>query len=122
MSKDLKIPLLLDFYGELLTEKQKNTIELYYNNDLSLGEISEHLDITRQGVRDSIKRGEKILYDMEDKLRLVSRFEKVNEKLEVIENSIKEIEKNNNKHIFSPELTKELIKIKQHINDINEII
>ena len=56
--KDLNIALLFDFYGEMLTEKQKDVIDLYYNEDLSLAEIAEHEGISRQGVRDNIKRGE----------------------------------------------------------------
>ena len=58
MAKDMNISLLFDFYGEILTEKQQDVIDYYYNDDLSLAEISEHLGITRQGVRDSIKRAE----------------------------------------------------------------
>ena len=68
MSKDLNIIMLLDLYGEVLTEKQRDVIELYYNEDLSLAEIAQNLGITRQGVRDSIKRGEAVLLDMEAKL------------------------------------------------------
>ena len=68
--KDYEIAMLLDFYGELLTEKQKLIFEMYHLNDLSLAEISEHLGITRQGVRDSIKRAEATLLEMEDKLGL----------------------------------------------------
>ena len=52
----LEMSLLFDFYGETLTEKQRELFDLYYNEDLSLSEIAEHAGITRQGVRDSIKR------------------------------------------------------------------
>ena len=58
MSKNLEISFLLDFYGDMLTDKQKDVVELYYNEDLSLAEIASHSGITRQGVRDSIKRAE----------------------------------------------------------------
>lgn len=75
--KDLKITLLLDFYGEVLTEKQREVIGLYYNDDLSLGEIAEQAGITRQGVRDCIKRGETVLENMESKLGLASRFDEI---------------------------------------------
>ena len=54
--KPLEMSLLFDFYGETLTEKQRELFDLYYNEDLSLAEIAEHAGITRQGVRDSIKR------------------------------------------------------------------
>ena len=65
--------LLLDFYGELLTDKQREAVEFYYNEDLSLGEIAENQNISRQGVRDAIARGAKTLADMENKLHLISR-------------------------------------------------
>lgn len=68
MAKNLEISNLLDFYGAMLTEKQKSFLEYYYNDDLSLSEIAENENITRQGVRDSIKRAENILVDMEEKL------------------------------------------------------
>ena len=55
MSKNLDITLLLDFYGDLLTEKQRTFISYYYNDDLSLAEIAANEGITRQGVRDAIK-------------------------------------------------------------------
>jgi len=73
--KDYKISYLLDFYGNILTDKQKDAIDLYYNEDLSLAEISEHFGITRQGVRDAIKRGEETLLEMEAKLGFADRFE-----------------------------------------------
>lgn len=58
MAKDLSISALLDFYGPFLSEKQRNLLYHYYNEDLSLTEIAENEQITRQGVRDLIKRGE----------------------------------------------------------------
>ena len=61
----LEMSLLFDFYGETLTEKQRELFDLYYNEDLSLSEIAEHAGITRQGVRDSIKRAEHALHEME---------------------------------------------------------
>ncbi len=70
----LKTTLLYDFYGELLTDKQKEIYELFYQNDMSLSEIAGELAISRQAVRDQLKRTEKILSDYEDKLRLVERF------------------------------------------------
>ena len=70
----LKTTLLYDFYGELLTDKQKEIYELFYQNDMSLTEIGAELGISRQAVRDQLKRTEKILSEYEDKLRLVERF------------------------------------------------
>ena len=73
MSKNFQIAELLDLYGMLLTDKQRETVEFYYNDDLSLGEIAENTGISRQGVRDSIKRSESILYEAEEKLGLMRR-------------------------------------------------
>lgn len=75
MMEILMLTLLYDFYGELLTEKQKQVFELHYQNDLSLSEIGEELAISRQAVRDQLKRTEKILIGYEEKLRLVERFQ-----------------------------------------------
>ncbi len=76
-NKPFEMCLLFDFYGEVLTDKQRELFDLYYNEDLSLAEISEHIGITRQGVRDSIIRAEHTLRDLEDKLGLVARYGKI---------------------------------------------
>lgn len=74
MEKNWKISVLLDIYGKLfLTEKQYKVVDLYYNADLSLSEIAQQEAITRQGVRDSIKRGELALVEAEDKLRFYEK-------------------------------------------------
>ena len=77
MAKDLKMVLLLDFYGEMLTEKQREIIESYYYDDLSLGEIGDERGISRQGARDAIKRSEAELIEMEERLGLVKRFKEM---------------------------------------------
>ncbi|MCL5289555.1 MAG: YlxM family DNA-binding protein [Bacillota bacterium] len=69
-----KINLLYDFYGSLLTERQRNFIELYYGDDLSLGEIAEQFNVTRQAVHDTLKRAEQTLGTYEEKLALVDKF------------------------------------------------
>lgn len=74
--KNLRVSVLLDYYSPMLTDKQKDVIDLYYNEDLSLSEIAEHENITRQGVRDSIKRGEQTLFEMEEKFGLAEKSEK----------------------------------------------
>ena len=84
MAKDYSVALLLDFYGELLTEKQREFLEYYYNEDLSLAEIALNEGITRQGVRDAIKRAEHSLQEMEERLELASRFESMKTGLEEI--------------------------------------
>lgn len=74
IEKMVEVGILFDFYGKLLTDKQYEAVELYYMNDLSLGEIAEKIDVSRQGIFDMLKRAEKNLYDYEDKLGLVSKF------------------------------------------------
>lgn len=75
MDEILHLTLLYDFYGELLTEKQKQAFELHYQDDLSLSEIGTELSISRQAVRDQLKRTEHILLGYEEKLGLVKRFQ-----------------------------------------------
>ena len=82
--KPLEMSLLFDFYGETLTEKQRELFDLYYNEDLSLAEIAEHAGITRQGVRDSIKRAEGTLLEMEERLGLARRFQEIQKALTLI--------------------------------------
>ncbi len=79
MEKDLKFGALLDIYGGLLTERQAEALDYYYNEDYSLAEISELMNITRQGVRDFIKRGEATLTEADKKLRLSERFAALDE-------------------------------------------
>lgn len=66
--KDLTFSVLLDYYGPVLTEKQRSILTEYYDQDLSLAEIAENYGITRQGVRDAIKHGEATLTEMEKNL------------------------------------------------------
>ncbi len=72
--KDLRIAYLLDFYGDVLTERKKEVLDMYYNEDLSLAEIAEQIGISRQGVRDLIKKAEEELLFLEDKLGLAKRM------------------------------------------------
>jgi len=76
LDKTIEISMLFDYYGKLLTDKQQKIIDLYYYQDLSLGEIAENLDISRQGVYDHLNRAENTLKSYEDKLQLVKRNKK----------------------------------------------
>ena len=73
MEKNIEISILLDLYGKLLTEKQHSLLDDYYNKDFSLSEIAENLGITRQAVRDNLKKGEVNLYELEEKLSLLKK-------------------------------------------------
>ncbi|MEG0779348.1 MAG: YlxM family DNA-binding protein [Oscillospiraceae bacterium] len=80
-----RMTMLFDFYGELLTDRQKEFYDLYYNEDLSLAEIAENEGISRQGVRDVIVRAEGIMTEVEDKTGLVKRFLQMRTHLDAIE-------------------------------------
>ena len=80
----LRQAMLLDFYGELLTERQRVCFDLHYNEDLSLSEIAEQCGISRQGVWENIRRAESAMEDIEAKTGLVRRFEENRSALEKI--------------------------------------
>ncbi len=82
--------LLFDFYGPLLTRRQQEIYLLYRDEDMSLGEIGAHLNISRQAVHDLLKRTEKILNGYEEKLHLVDKFEDIRGKLADIRILMKE--------------------------------
>ena len=90
MPKDLKYSILLDHYGNMLTEKQRDVLGLYYNEDLSLSEIAEIVGTSRQGVMDNIKRSEAQLLSFEKKLSLVKHYQNV-DKAVVLLNEILEL-------------------------------
>ncbi len=77
--------MLLDYYSAMLTDKQRDLIDLYYNEDLSLAEIAEHENITRQGVRDGIKRGEQTLFGLENALGLAEKSVRLMKIAEMLE-------------------------------------
>ena len=87
-----RMALLFDFYGDLLTDRQKEFYDLYYNEDLSLAEIAENYGITRQGVRDVIVRAEGILTEMEDKTGIIRRFHKTQAQLQQLQSALEQVE------------------------------
>ena len=90
MDKHIEISMLVDIYGKLLTKKQYDVIKDYYNNDLSLSEIAENNNISRQGVRDLIKKGENKLFEYEEKLNIMKKTQ-INE--QAIQNVLAELSK-----------------------------
>ena len=105
--------MLFDFYGPVLTERQQEVFDLYYNEDLSLAEIAEHLGITRQGVRDGIVRSEEILRKFEDKLGLAEKFGRLSEDVKKIISSaetIKQINDTNFRNLQIDSCTDEIIE------------
>ena len=119
MAKDLKISFLLDFYGEMLTQKQREVIEYYYNDDLSLAEIADNEGITRQGVRDSIKRAEAQLLEMEERLGLARRFREMQAGLEQITKAAQEILDCNKRFTYSRDIHERALLIRDTVNRLN---
>ncbi|HIR61720.1 MAG TPA: YlxM family DNA-binding protein [Candidatus Faecivivens stercoravium] len=118
--KDLRISVLLDHYGAMLTDKQREVIDLYYNDDLSLAEIAEQEGITRQGVRDNIKRGEAQLLEMEQKLHAARRFERLAALVSEADETLAAIEKDyaDRRRVSSVRQVKDLRqKLAQFIDD-----
>ena len=76
-----RMAMLFDFYGDLLTERQKEFYDLYYNEDLSLAEIAENYGISRQGVRDVIVRAEAAMTEIEDKTHIIRRFKQKTQRM-----------------------------------------
>ncbi len=85
LEKTLFLNKLLSVYGNLLTDKQKDAVELYYNCDMSLGEIALELGISRQGVRDTLTRAESTLREAEDKLGFLKKNDATIERLKELE-------------------------------------
>ena len=120
MAKNLEMSFLLDFYGPMLTDKQRDVVELYYNEDLSLAEIAQHSGITRQGVRDSIKRAEAQLREYEEKLGLARRFVEIQAGLDEITRCAQDISIYNDKFLGSAEVEKRTARICELASQLND--
>ena len=112
MEDKVKISILLEIYGNLLTDKQKNLLDDYYNNDLSLSEIAENNEITRQAVRDILKKGEKKLFEYEEKLGIMKKNSIQEEQIAMI---LSEIAKINSKD-SDKEIARVLEDVKNRLN------
>ncbi len=112
MEKKIEVSILCQIYGKLLTEKQYNFIDDYYNNDLSLSEIAENNNITRQAVRDVIKKGENKLFELEEKLLIMKKINDQEKRIQSIIdelNKIKETSSDKKIEKILNNVTKELI-------------
>ena len=101
-----RMTMLFDFYGEVLTPRQKEFFDLYYNEDLSLAEIAENYGISRQGVRDVIVRAEAIMTDLEDKTGLRKRFMLMQQQVQAILDAAEKIQTVNYRQYDNPELAR----------------
>lgn len=113
MSKDLNFSILLDFYGSILSERQFEIMDYYYNDDLSLAEIASEVGISRQGVRDALKKAENIITEIEEKLELADKFYQINDQINDI--------KKNLESILPLEDVKKSETIKKVIADLSDI-
>lgn len=121
MAKNLEISYLIDFYGDVLTEKQRDVMEQYYNDDLSLAEIAENFGITRQGVRDSIKRGECILMDLEEKVGFATQYRALQDGLTEMKELAQNIDfKNRDNFTQDAEIAQNTARILQIIETLSE--
>ena len=115
-----RMTMLYDFYGELLTERQQEFFDLYYNEDLSLAEIAENYGISRQGVRDVIVRAEGIMTEMEDKTGIIKRFHKMQKTLTDASESMDKIISINGSKYFDLELDSLAHKVKNTLEDLKQ--
>ena len=115
LSKKVKISILCEIYGNLLTENQLDILDDYYNNDLSLGEIAENNNISRQGVRDLIKRAEIKLLDYEKKLGFMEKKKKNEKHLNIAIEKIDSLEE----LVSDKKELQKLKDIKVQLNKIN---
>lgn len=112
MDKNVEISMLCQLYGKLLTEKQYEFIDDYYNNDLTLSEIAENNNITRQAVRDIIKKGERKLFEYEEKLLFMKKQISQEEKIQEVLSELTKIQK----EYTDKQIAKILDGIKKELN------
>ena len=118
--KAFRMTMLFDFYGDLLTDRQREFFDLYHNEDLSLAEIAENAGITRQGVRDVLVRAEATLNEFEEKTGLIQRFLKVRAGLHRIEADAAQIAALNNGRFRSTELSELTDSIRTTVTMLKE--
>jgi hypothetical protein len=111
LEKISRVVLLKDFYGPLLTEKQQNVLNLHYENDLSLSEIADDMNTSRQAVYDMVKKAESLLEQYEQKLGLVERFQIMREHLNELSSLLEGKEFNKRTVSQSVEILRELSRL-----------
>ena len=115
-----KQSLLYDFYGELLTKRQREVMELYHGENLSLAEIAEEFGISRQAVHDALRNGQKALDGYEEKLGLVQRFLRTENAIEKIDHQILELIEKVQQGGENADLIRQLRQIKSIIDQLEE--
>ena len=115
-----RMTMLFDFYGDILTPRQRELFDLYYNEDLSLAEIAENCGISRQGVRDVIVRAENAMTELEDKTGLVRRFLQMQPKIAAIEEAAQQIKTINYRQYENPQLDELAATILENAEGLKE--
>jgi hypothetical protein len=103
--------MLFDFYGDLLTDRQKEFYDLYYNEDLSLAEIAENYGISRQGVRDVIVRAEAAMTEIEDKTHLIRRYFRMKDELAAIDEAADRLKTAADRDALTEDLVEEVVAV-----------
>lgn len=124
MEKHVRDSLMFDFYGELLTEHQRNVMESFINDDMSYSEIAENLEISRQAVYDLFKRINKQLNSYEDKLHLVEKFIQARDKMDDLTSAISDLRDENMNSVYTGDqsMQKALDKKLKNIEDTSKQI
>lgn len=112
MDKNVEISILMDLYSKMLTEKQYSFLDDYYNKDLSLSEMAENYNITRQAVRDNIKKGECKLFELEEKLKIMEDAKKREAKIAEILSKIAKLQESDS----DKKISKTLEEVKKELN------
>lgn len=113
IEKLARMAMLYDFYGQLLTKRQQEMMEMFYSDDLSLSEIAQEYGISRQAVYDLLKRTEKVLEGYESRLWLVDKFEQQSRKITDIGELVSQAKKTKNLDLLD--------KVSEIIQEINEL-
>lgn len=125
MEKSMEFSYLLDFYGEMLTDKQRTVMEQYYNEDLSLAEIADNLSISRQGVRDAIKHSEAILLQLEQAVGVATRHKALTRQVDRLQILAKQLRFNNRENrltsIQVEQISAEMLEILEQMETQEEL-
>ena len=115
-----RMAMLFDFYGDMLTDRQKEFYDLYYNEDLSLSEIAENYGISRQGVRDVIVRAEATLTELEEKTGIIKRFHKMQEQFAGMDTLVDDLVKLNEEKLQNDELELLCFQLKEALKGLKQ--
>lgn len=121
-SKNLLLPCLLDIYGVLLTDRKRELLDYYYEEDYSLSEISELTGISRQGIRDSVKKGEALLIDYEEKLGLYAKKKAAQAALSKASGHISDLHEEGRKCGFSSGFSQTLSSLEEAMDSLTELL